>query len=56
MVYAFAAVVLILFVAPQDRAHNFALNAFWAYWWPVMFLIYPFIGRVWCAGGAAALA
>ncbi|GAB4815576.1 hypothetical protein N2152v2_002622 [Parachlorella kessleri] len=47
--YVFAAVVTILFVCPQDRGHNFALNVFWAYWWPLIFIIYPFIGRVWCA-------
>lgn len=27
--YAYAAIVLLLFVGPQDRQHNFALNAFW---------------------------
>jgi hypothetical protein len=31
----------------QDRDHNFALSLFWNYWWPVMFIIYPFIGRIW---------
>lgn len=48
-VYAFAAVVAILFVGPQDREHNFALNAFWCYWWPLSFIAYPFVGRIWCA-------
>lgn len=48
-VYAFAAIVGILFIGPQDRDHNFALNAFWCYWWPLSFIAYPFLGRVWCA-------
>lgn len=28
-IFVYYAVVLILFVGPQDRQHNFALNAFW---------------------------
>ncbi|PSC70095.1 ATPase AAA [Micractinium conductrix] len=48
-VYAFAALVTLLFVGPQDRASNFGLNLFWCYWWPASFLVYPFLGRVWCA-------
>ena len=31
-------------------ASNFGLNLFWCYWWPASFLVYPFLGRVWCAG------
>jgi hypothetical protein len=31
----------------QDRDHNFCLSLFWNYWWPIMFIIYPFIGRIW---------
>lgn len=45
----FVVVVAILFIGPQDRGHNFALNAFWAYWWPLSFVVYPFLGRVWCS-------
>jgi transcriptional regulator with AAA-type ATPase domain len=47
--WVFALVVIILFVAPQDREHNFALNIFWAWWWPLMLLLFPLIGRLWCA-------
>lgn len=47
--YAFAAIVAILFLGPQDRDHNFALNAFWCYWWPLSFVAYPFLGRIWCS-------
>ncbi len=45
----FALVVIILFVAPQNRNQNFALNAFWAWWWPLVLLGFPFVGRLWCA-------
>lgn len=48
-VYAFAGIVAILFLGPQDREHNFALNAFWCYWWPLSFIAYPFLGRIWCS-------
>jgi hypothetical protein len=37
-----------LFLGPQDRAHNFGLNLFWAWWWPGIFIVYPFLGRIWC--------
>ncbi|MEB3886196.1 sigma 54-interacting transcriptional regulator [Lyngbya sp. CCY1209] len=46
---AFAAVVAILFLGPQTRSQNFALNLFWAWWWPLVLLIFPFLGRIWCA-------
>jgi polyferredoxin len=48
-VYGFAALVLLLFLGPQDRDHNFGLNAFWCYWWPLSFIAFPFLGRVWCS-------
>jgi transcriptional regulator with AAA-type ATPase domain/NAD-dependent dihydropyrimidine dehydrogenase PreA subunit len=47
--WVFALVVTILFVAPQDRQHNFALNIFWAWWWPLILLLFPIVGRLWCA-------
>jgi transcriptional regulator with AAA-type ATPase domain/NAD-dependent dihydropyrimidine dehydrogenase PreA subunit len=46
---AFALVVFILFGGPQDREHNLGLNLFWAWWWPVVLLLFPFLGRIWCA-------
>ncbi|MDY6785888.1 MAG: cyclic nucleotide-binding domain-containing protein [Cyanobacteriota bacterium] len=46
---AFALLVAILFLGPQTRDRNFALNLFWAWWWPLILLIFPFLGRVWCA-------
>lgn len=45
----FAVVVVLLFVGPQRRAENFALNLFWAWWWPLVLLGFPFVGRLWCA-------
>ncbi len=45
----FALVVVVLFVGPQDRQHNAALNLFWAWWWPLILLGFPFVGRLWCS-------
>jgi polyferredoxin len=38
-----------LLVMLQDREHNFCLSVFWNYWWPGIFIVYPFFGRIWCA-------
>ena len=45
----FALIVLVLFIAPQNREANFALNLFWAWWWPGILIAFPFVGRLWCA-------
>ncbi|MEB3294865.1 MAG: sigma 54-interacting transcriptional regulator [Synechococcales bacterium] len=45
----FAVVVGVLMVGPQSRDRNFALNLFWDWWWLGSLLIYPFLGRIWCA-------
>jgi transcriptional regulator with AAA-type ATPase domain/NAD-dependent dihydropyrimidine dehydrogenase PreA subunit len=42
-------IVLLLFIGPQTRSQNFALNLFWAWWWPLVLIGFPFVGRVWCA-------
>ncbi len=47
--FVFALIVGILFLAPQDRSENFALNLFWAWWWPICLILFPFLGRIWCA-------
>jgi polyferredoxin len=47
--YVYPAYVALLLFGPQDRSHNFGLNLFWDYWWPGIFLVYPFLGRVWCS-------
>lgn len=46
---AFPILIAILFVGPQTRDRNFALNLFWAWWWPFFLLAFPFLGRVWCS-------
>jgi transcriptional regulator with AAA-type ATPase domain/NAD-dependent dihydropyrimidine dehydrogenase PreA subunit len=45
----FAFIVIILWIGPQDRQHNFALNLFWAWWWPLILVGFPVVGRLWCA-------
>lgn len=47
--WAYPLAVGILFFAPQDRDHNFVLNFFWCWWWPLVLVAYPFVARVWCA-------
>lgn len=46
---AFAVVVVLLFIGPQRRSENVALNLFWAWWWPLILLGFPFVGRLWCS-------
>ena len=46
---AFAIVIAVLWLGPQTRDENIALNLFWAWWWPIILIIFPFFGRVWCA-------
>lgn len=45
----FAIIVALLFFGPQSRAENVALNLFWAWWWPLILIAFPFVGRLWCA-------
>ena len=47
--WLFVAVNLALWLGPQDRAANPMLNLFWAWWWPLILLSYPLVGRLWCA-------
>lgn len=42
-------IIAILFFGPQTRAENFALNIFWAWWWPLILVSFLFVGRLWCA-------
>jgi transcriptional regulator with AAA-type ATPase domain/NAD-dependent dihydropyrimidine dehydrogenase PreA subunit len=42
-------VVAVLMWGPQTRDQNFGLNFFWAWWWPLILLGFPFVGRLWCA-------
>ena len=47
--WVFVLVNLWLWFGPQDRQHNGALNLFWAWWWPLILLAYPLVGRLWCS-------
>jgi polyferredoxin len=47
--WVFVLVNLWLWFGPQDRQHNGALNLFWAWWWPLILLTYPVVGRLWCS-------
>ena len=47
--WVFVLVNLWLWLGPQDRGHNGALNLFWAWWWPLILLGFPLVGRLWCA-------
>lgn len=46
---AFPLAVAILLFGPQSRDRNFVLNLFWDWWWLGSLLIFPFLGRIWCA-------
>lgn len=45
----FAVVVAMLWLGPQQRHENVALTIFWAWWWPLVLLSFPIVGRLWCA-------
>ncbi len=47
--WLFVAVNLALWLGPQNRAANPMLTLFWAWWWPLILLSYPLVGRLWCA-------
>ena len=47
--WLFVLMNLWLWLGPQDRAHNGALNLFWAWWWPLILLGFPLVGRLWCS-------
>ena len=45
----FAGVVAVLILGPQTRQSNVALTVFWAWWWPLILLGFPLVGRLWCS-------
>ncbi len=47
--WLFPIVVAIGLFGPQSRDQNLVLNLFWAWWWPVMLLLFPVLGRIWCS-------
>lgn len=49
VVPVFVLINAILFLGPQTREENAALTVFWAGWWPGIMIVFPFLGRIWCA-------
>ncbi|MGC9527011.1 MAG: cyclic nucleotide-binding domain-containing protein [Limnospira sp.] len=49
MMIIFVPVTIMGLVGPQTRDSNIALNLFWAWWWPFYLLLFPVVGRLWCA-------
>ncbi len=49
MLWFYPIVIAVLMWGPQTRDRNFALNFFWAWWWPLILISFPFVGRLWCA-------
>ncbi|MEB3349385.1 MAG: 4Fe-4S binding protein [Cyanobacteriota bacterium] len=47
--WIFVAVNAWLWLGPQERGANGALLLFWAWWWPLILLAYPLVGRLWCS-------
>ena len=47
--YVYPVLVALLLWGPQDREHNFVLSFFWSWWWPLSFVAFILLGRVWCA-------
>ena len=47
--WLFVGANLVLWLGPQTRADNLVLILFWAWWWPLIVLTYPLLGRLWCA-------
>lgn len=49
MMLIFIPVTLWGFIGPQGRDSSITLHLFWAWWWPFYLLLFPLIGRLWCA-------
>jgi polyferredoxin len=49
MMAIFVPVTILGFIGPQTRDASVTLNLFWAWWWPFYLLLFPLIGRLWCA-------
>ncbi len=47
--WMFVVANLVLWLGPQTRADNPILILFWAWWWPLILLTYPLVGRLWCS-------
>ncbi len=49
MMAIFIPVTVMGYIGPQTRDASVTLNLFWAWWWPFYLLLFPVVGRVWCA-------
>ncbi|MEA5472391.1 sigma 54-interacting transcriptional regulator [Spirulina sp. 06S082] len=49
MMAIFIPVTIMGLIGPQTRDASMTLNFFWAWWWPFYLLLFPIIGRLWCA-------
>jgi polyferredoxin len=49
MMAFFVPVTIAGFLGPQTRDSSVTLNLFWAWWWPLILLGFPFMGRLWCS-------
>jgi polyferredoxin len=49
MMFIFLPVTALGFIGPQTPESSITLNLFWAWWWPFYLLLFPLIGRLWCA-------
>jgi transcriptional regulator with AAA-type ATPase domain/NAD-dependent dihydropyrimidine dehydrogenase PreA subunit len=49
MMIVFVPVTILGFTGPQTRDSSVTLNLFWAWWWPFYLLLFPLVGRLWCA-------
>jgi polyferredoxin/CRP-like cAMP-binding protein len=49
MMAIFIPVTIMGLIGPQSRNSSMTLNFFWAWWWPFYLLLFPIIGRLWCA-------
>lgn len=45
----FIPLVILGFTGSPTREHSLMLNLFWAWWWPIYLLLFPLVGRLWCA-------
>ncbi|MGK7944708.1 MAG: sigma 54-interacting transcriptional regulator [Microcystaceae cyanobacterium] len=49
MMAVFVPITLMGFIGSPSRDNSVTLNLFWAWWWPFYLILFPLIGRLWCA-------
>lgn len=45
----FIPLIILGFTGSPTRDNSLTLNIFWAWWWPLYLLLFPIVGRLWCA-------